>query len=514
MKGIKYITMALIFGASQLAGTAFAEIPDGYYNSLEGLCGVALKKAAKNKVRNHTVISYGDDTWLAFKTTDVRTVNGTLVWWDMYSNNQVAVSSGHGGMNIEHSVANSWWGGTKNDAYKDLFHLNPSDATANNRKSNYPLGEVVTSTWENGVTFVGYPASGTCGGAKFVYEPHDDYKGDFARAFFYMFTVYDDIAWMNSDDRNYMYDTTSDLLLRPWAYELLLKWAEEDPVSQKEIDRNEAIYKMQRNRNPFIDNPELAKHIWGSKSNEPFHFDGTYVPGEDPDPDVPGPDDPTVDPTPVPAGYWYAVTSEADLNETDKYVVVAVDQNVVMAATNAGKYMNTCGSLVSIDKSASKPRLATVPADAGVVTLTKTGTGYAMGVSDVSGNFQGYLTSTSAKTLTYSTSNSTNGCVVSITPSASETVLSFGNSAGKLLYNVQAPRFLTYTSNQNPVMLYRLEEEKPGNAAVEAIDGSETPQLIGIFDINGRQINARNVDELAKGMYIVVTNYGVKKIIK
>ena len=70
-------------------------------------------------------------------------------------------------MNIEHSVANSCWGGSKNDAYKDLFHLNPSDATANNRKSNFPLGIVVaTPTWTNGVTVVGHPAATTAAGLR------------------------------------------------------------------------------------------------------------------------------------------------------------------------------------------------------------------------------------------------------------------------------------------------------------------------------------------------------------
>ena len=102
--------------ALALATPAVADAPAGYYDSLEGKTGVALKKAVKAIVRKHTVISYGDATWNAFRKTDVRVVNGKECWWDMYSSNNVAVSSGHPGMNIEHSVANSWWGGTKNDA--------------------------------------------------------------------------------------------------------------------------------------------------------------------------------------------------------------------------------------------------------------------------------------------------------------------------------------------------------------------------------------------------------------
>ena len=508
MKALRSVSLVIALG---IGAALFAAPPNGYYNSLEGLSGVSLKKAAKTVAKkNHSAIPYGDSTWEAFKTTDVHTVGGVLVWWDMYSNNLVSVSSGHGGLNIEHSVANSWWGGTKNNAYKDLFHLNPSNSEANNRKGNYPLGEIKTGTWDNGVTFVGKPANGDCGGATYVYEPADEYKGDFARAFFYMFTVYDDISW--TSNWNWMYDTSSDLLLKPWAYELLLKWSRQDPVSQKEIDRNEAISKKQGNRNPFIDCPSLAEHIWGPKKSEAFHYDEEYDPsdpGTDPgdgDDDQPG-QDPGTDP--VPPGYWYAVSTVADLNETDRYVVVAVDKKVVMASTNAGKYMTICSQLATIDRSQGVDRLATVPSDAAVVTLTKAGAGYIMGVSNTSGEFQGYMNSTTAKTLTLV---QTGGSVVTVTPSPEATTLSFGK-AGKLLYNVSAPRFLTYTSDQNPVMLYRLQEEKSAGVAT-AIDGSEAPVLIGIYDINGRKIDAVSTDDLDHGIYIVVTNYGAKKVVK
>ena len=139
---------------------AVAAPPAGYYDRLEGLCGDKLKEAVKNAVKNHNVIDYGTDTWKAFGQMDVKTVNGVDYWWDMYSPNLVRVNypvtGAASGMNIEHSVANSWWGKTKNDAYKDLVHLNPSDADANNRKANYPLGEISGSPkWTNGETSYG-----------------------------------------------------------------------------------------------------------------------------------------------------------------------------------------------------------------------------------------------------------------------------------------------------------------------------------------------------------------------
>ena len=273
----------LMFGA---LGTvdAFGGYPENYYNSLNGKCGAELMDAIKKMAAGHKEISYGDATWRAFRSTDIKVVNGKEYWWDMYSNNLVS-TNGHSGMNIEHSVANSWWDGTHNAAYKDIVHLNPSDATANNRKSNYPLGEVSgTPTWENGVTFVGHPTSNTGGGSNYVYEPADEYKGDFARVFMYMFCAYKDMKW--GTRFTWMYDTSNELMFKPWAQELLLSWSNLDAVSQKERDRNDGVQKEQGNRNPFIDLPDLADHIWGDKKTVPYNT-GTGG-GDDPD----DPDDP------------------------------------------------------------------------------------------------------------------------------------------------------------------------------------------------------------------------------
>ena len=267
-----------------------AAYPEGYYDSFEGKCGVELMKAVKARAAAHKTISYGADTWEAFRSTDVRNVNGTDYCWDMYSDLLLPVSAGRpdsNKMNIEHSVANSWWGKTKNDAYKDIVHLNPSESQANSKKGNYPLAELGSVNWTNGWTSVGSPKSGQGGGASMCYEPHDDYKGDFARVFMYMFTVYDDIAWKSST--NWMYDTSSDLMFRQWARTLLLRWSQNDPVSEKERRRNDGIQKEQQNRNPFIDLPDLAEHIWGAKSDVPFSLSGSAGPGDDPG-DDPGTD--------------------------------------------------------------------------------------------------------------------------------------------------------------------------------------------------------------------------------
>ena len=107
-----------------------------------------------------------------------------------------------------------------------------------------------------------------------VYEPADEYKGDLARSYFYMATRYADVCanWSGG-----AFGSTCNGL-EPYTAELMLKWHRLDPVSEKELIRNEVIYgnttynmsdKKQNNRNPFIDYPELVEYIWGDKQDVP-----------------------------------------------------------------------------------------------------------------------------------------------------------------------------------------------------------------------------------------------------
>lgn len=277
-------TIAILISATTLANATYS---NGYYDSLNGKSGSELIAAIKAMANGHKEISYSSGTWNAFKYTDVKRVDGVDYWWDMYSSNLVAISSGHPGLNVEHSVANSWWGGTKNAPYMDIVHLNPSNSDANSRKSNYPLAELSNVTWNNGVTFIGTPKSGQGGGSSYAYEPADEYKGDFARVFMYMFTTYNDISWKSNT--SWMYSTTTEGLFKPWAVEMLLRWHANDPVSRKELDRNDGIESQQYNRNPFIDLPGLAEYVWGSKKGQKFYVDGSSDddPGNNPGGDTP-----------------------------------------------------------------------------------------------------------------------------------------------------------------------------------------------------------------------------------
>ena len=446
-KSFQYFLGALAAGFTLTAGAA---IPAGYYSGLEGKSGRELKAAAKAAVSYVSTPSYGDETWESFKKTDTREVNGVTVWWDMYSNRLVAVSTGHSGLNIEHSVPNSWWGKTKNDAYRDLHHLNPSDATANGWKSNYPLGvvkSVFTSSagvkYDNGVVKIGSPASGESGGAPRVFEPADYYKGDFARAYFYIFTAYDDIAWQaTASDRNFMFDGTAYPSLKSWAQTLLLEWAHNDPVDMKEYDRNNAVYEVQRNRNPFIDIPELADYIWGDKSGQPFHFKGEQIPGSGEIPDVPVDDAMTC--------RARLVTAGESVSADEKYLLLAKGVNAPMCMYNSTSYM-TAGDPIMLTDGV----VTSVPAETAVLTFEPSGSSYALRVEDAEGTFKGYIGSSTDRKLTF-TSTPQTYAAVSITGDDTATI-SYG-AAGTLQYNAQSPRFLTYTSSQNPVCLYVIEE--------------------------------------------------------
>lgn len=266
------IVFASFTTAIALTGIAAERnIPQDYYSDLDGKKGIELKRAVYNAIKSHKEISYSEKTWAAFLTFEVK-ADGT--WWDIYSNEKRYASAGHSGMNVEHAVANSWWGGTRNAAYKDINHLYPSDATANSRKSNFPLGETDSPTWTNGVTTIGKPKNGHGGQGGYIYEPADEYKGDNARTYFYMAVRYPDIDWKTTSQPTWgiMFTKEEYPTLCSWGQELLLRWNSTDVVSQKEIDRNEGVYREQGNRNPFIDFPDLAEYIWGTKVNEPFNL--------------------------------------------------------------------------------------------------------------------------------------------------------------------------------------------------------------------------------------------------
>jgi endonuclease I len=258
-------TIILLLFASRL----FSQIPPGYYDPATGLAGEALQTALHNIVKGHTVVTYGEIPGF-FPATDAKPDN---VVWDMYSDipggtppyvyhynagEACGNYSAEGDCyNREHSWPKSWF----NDVppmNSDMFHIYPTDGYVNGQRNNYPYGTVATPTW----TSLNGSKLGACswpGYSGTVFEPIDAYKGDFARTYFYMSTRYytEDSGWDITD-------MTNKSQLKPWALQMMLHWSNADPVSAKETDRNNALYGIQHNRNPFVDHPEYVALIWGN----------------------------------------------------------------------------------------------------------------------------------------------------------------------------------------------------------------------------------------------------------
>ena len=245
-----------------------ADIPPGYYDDAQGLDGEPLRLALHNIIDDHIPQSYSS-LYGHFQSTDAKP-DGTV--WDMYSDvpggtppyiynftgaDQCGNYAGEGDcFNREHSWPKSWFNEDM-PMNTDLFHIYPTDGYVNGMRSNHPYGEVASTTWtsQNGSqrgSMNSYNHNGT------VFEPIDEYKGDFSRTYFYMSTRYytEDSGWDNNDMVN-------GSTLNDWAVVMLMDWHLQDSVSQKEIDRNNAVYAIQENRNPFIDHPEWVGCVWG-----------------------------------------------------------------------------------------------------------------------------------------------------------------------------------------------------------------------------------------------------------
>lgn len=252
----------------------WAQVPDGYYDGADGKGGSALKTALSGIIRNHTERSYSN-LWTDFEKTD-KTSEGFV--WDMYSSKKYVFGEdqNHGqssdSYNREHSFPKSWFNDAK-PMYTDLFHLYPTDVQVNSQRGNYPFGET-----DNGKKAI-VEARGVLGKSSYpgylgtVFEPDDEYKGDFARTYFYMVTCYEqNVSSWKCD----MLNGTSYPAFSTWAMNMLLEWSRKDPVSQKEIDRNNAVYKIQKNRNPFIDLKGIEEYIWGNKKDEIYSPTGIF----------------------------------------------------------------------------------------------------------------------------------------------------------------------------------------------------------------------------------------------
>ncbi|BFM08828.1 endonuclease [Halioxenophilus aromaticivorans] len=253
---------------------------EAYYASAAGLSGYALKSELHSIIGNHTTQSYGAlwDFYLAYETDSYYENNYTIL--DIYSENPQSAdpynftpgsdqcgtyNSEADCYNREHSFPRSWFGGSVAPMNSDVHHIFATDGQVNAWRGSYPFGEVgsASRTSQNG-SLLGSARSGL-GYSGTVFEPIDQFKGDLARAYFYMATRYQDriSGWQNNSSYgNAVLDGSSQQVFETWHLEMLKRWHNEDPVSQKELDRNDDAEQFQGNRNPFVDHPEWVESIW------------------------------------------------------------------------------------------------------------------------------------------------------------------------------------------------------------------------------------------------------------
>lgn len=292
------ISLALILGLgwSSLvcAGSVTpAEQIKSYFSNIDGKSSSSLSKTLQSIISaNYKKIEYGS-LGPYYEQTDLDE-SGHII--DMYSKCGFTMSNAGSAQNKvcdcwnkEHSIPQSWFK-EASPMKSDMYHVVPTDARVNNFRGNMPYGETSSTSYiDNNSKALGRIGSSNFSGySGKVYEPDDEYKGDFARIYFYMVTRYLDKNFTQSGDASKVFTYSGGTAgLTTYAVNLFLKWHRQDPVSQKEIERNAAVYGIQRNRNPFVDYPFLAEYIWGKKAGEAVCLDcmmpstdASFIPGK------------------------------------------------------------------------------------------------------------------------------------------------------------------------------------------------------------------------------------------
>ena len=270
------IKTLLIVGLLFSVVNIFAQIPTGYYDGTVGLTGAALKTKLSQIITNgHQTKSY-DNLYNGYPSTDTDNYyekDGSVL--DIYSENPKGTDPyvyQHGSKqcgnykvegdcyNREHIFPQGYFN-SASPMVSDIHHVVPTDGKVNGYRSSFPFGKVGSANFvsENG-SKRGTSASPNYSGT--VFEPIDEFKGDVARMILYFATRYE--SKLSSFKDNDILTNSAFPGVEAWELAVLKEWHTNDPVSQREIDRNNAAYTYQRNRNPFIDQPEYVALIWGT----------------------------------------------------------------------------------------------------------------------------------------------------------------------------------------------------------------------------------------------------------
>ena len=254
----------LTFVLLLLSSFSFAQVPETYYDSANGLTGGELKTALHDIIKDHTEFPYtssNTDTWDILKESDKDTINSdnVLLVYSGWSVNAAQEYNNGNGWTREHTWAKSHGGfDTDKGIGTDCHNLKPCDNSINSARSNLDFDN-------GGSIYIDGDGATECRKDGDSWEPRDEVKGDVARILFYMATRYEgdngelDLELVDAVNSANTYGLNMGY---HGKLSTLLDWHESDPVDSFEIRRNDVIYSYQKNRNPFIDHPEYVEQIW------------------------------------------------------------------------------------------------------------------------------------------------------------------------------------------------------------------------------------------------------------
>lgn len=467
-----------------------------YAASLKGKKGAELKTAIFQISQPTKVLTYGgkssNSTWSGFVKTD--RIGNTLECRNRYSTDRfyftsTTQTSAISGMNIEHSFPKSWWGGDENKAYKDLYNLYPSESSANNKKSNYVMGKVTNPSILDDYEKVG---NGTYGNF-YVVEPHDNWKGDFCRSYFYMVTTYQNLSW-TSQGVNCLDDNTWPTL-KKWAYTLYLDWTRTDKVDDIEVDRNNAVYAIQGNRNLFIDYPYLAEYVWGDSVDVAFDPTTSISTASDDDRYLQGgtPDTPDTPDTPEPGDmYYFSATN--NVTPGKKYLIVA-DNSGTLKAMKIWSGNKAYGYFPVDDVTELDDTIKLSSLD-NAYTITADGSKYK--IADSQNRYIWH--DGSYKTISVSTDGSSKGSWT-ITPNGDGTFKIAFTDNYYVQYSTKYTSYGCYPDAQGIMPKLYMQVEKNATAIVNVNADTRRAYNGNIYTIQGRLVG-KDASVLAPGLYI------------